>query len=158
TGTQNPVSTVTGDFNGDGLVDLFIQEANSNGGELFLGTRTAGSGVLFGAAQRLSYDAGGEVVAGDFNGDGRADLTPIGHFPADVIFVPGNGDGSFLNVAANPAGIFLNLAVAPASNDIFPIGMVTADFNNDGLADVATANTASGDVSVLLNNGDGTFR
>ena len=35
--------------------------------------------------------------------------------------------------------------------------MTTGDFNGDGLADLATANLASNDVSVLLGNGDGTF-
>lgn len=38
-----------------------------------------------------------------------------------------------------------------------PISIVMGDFNRDGAADLAVANTASGTVSVLLGNGDGTF-
>jgi hypothetical protein len=36
--------------------------------------------------------------------------------------------------------------------------VVTADFNDDGHLDLATANHGSNDVSVLLGNGDGTFQ
>jgi hypothetical protein len=39
-----------------------------------------------------------------------------------------------------------------------PQEIVTADFNRDGVLDLATANQGSGDVSVLLGVGDGTFR
>ena len=38
-----------------------------------------------------------------------------------------------------------------------PLSVTTGDFNGDGLTDLATANLVSGDVSVLLGNGDGTF-
>ena len=44
----------------------------------------------------------------------------------------------------------------------YPVGdgprdFVTADFNNDGRLDLATANTEGSSVSVLLGDGDGTF-
>src|SRR6266705_1027746 len=40
----------------------------------------------------------------------------------------------------------------------FPIALATGDFNRDGRPDVAVANQGSGDVSILLCNGDGTFQ
>lgn len=39
-----------------------------------------------------------------------------------------------------------------------PQSVVEGDFNGDGIADLAVANEFSNDVSVLLGNGDGTFR
>ncbi len=57
----------------------------------------------------------------------------------------GNGDGTF-----QPA---LDYAVG-----IFPIGVVTGDFNGDGILDLAVTNAGSNTVSVLLGNGDGTFQ
>src|SRR5207244_65726 len=36
-----------------------------------------------------------------------------------------------------------------------PNGIVSGDFNGDGLPDVATANFNGSDISVLLNNGNG---
>src|SRR5262245_22360547 len=39
-----------------------------------------------------------------------------------------------------------------------PNGVVTADFNRDNIPDLATANFLGDSVSVLLGNGDGSFR
>ena len=40
----------------------------------------------------------------------------------------------------------------------YPASMVAGDFNGDGRLDLATANSDSNDISVLLGNGDGTFQ
>ena len=47
-------------------------------------------------------------------------------------------------------------AIYPAGSA--PQGIVVADFNGDGKLDIATANTGSGNASILLGNGDGTFQ
>jgi hypothetical protein len=39
-----------------------------------------------------------------------------------------------------------------------PLSVVTADFNNDSVLDIAVANSGGNNVSVLLGNADGTFR
>ncbi len=39
-----------------------------------------------------------------------------------------------------------------------PVSIVVADFNGDGKPDIATANRDASTVSILINNGDGTFR
>jgi hypothetical protein len=39
-----------------------------------------------------------------------------------------------------------------------PVSVVVADFNGDGKPDIATANRDASTVSILINNGDGTFR
>ena len=39
-----------------------------------------------------------------------------------------------------------------------PVAIAVADFNGDGKPDLAVANSGSNNVSVLLNNGDGTFQ
>src|SRR5258708_24115405 len=45
----------------------------------------------------------------------------------------------------------------------YPVGtapafIVTGDFNGDGKVDIAVGNAGSNDVSILLGNGDGTFK
>jgi len=39
-----------------------------------------------------------------------------------------------------------------------PVGIAIADFNGDGKPDITVANSGSGNVSILLGNGDGTFQ
>jgi len=41
--------------------------------------------------------------------------------------------------------------------NLLPQDSLVADFNGDGFSDLATVNLESGDVSVLLGNGDGSF-
>src|SRR5690349_8879106 len=88
------------------------------------------------------------VVAADFNGDGALDLATATHFTNDVTVFLGSGQGSLGAVTAS---------------SFFPTGtgprwIVGGDFNNDGQLDLATANAEASTVSVLLGNGDGTFR
>lgn len=70
------------------------------------------------------------------------------------------------------ATLLLSFAIAYAANALavefanpvpYPVGsgprgVVVADFNGDGKLDLATSNIASGNVSILLGNGDGTFQ
>ncbi|WP_454064139.1 FG-GAP-like repeat-containing protein [Candidatus Nitrospira salsa] len=54
-----------------------------------------------------------------------------------------------------------NLVYTPTAST--PVGrtpqsMATGDFNQDGLLDIVTVNSTSDDVSILLSNGNGTFR
>jgi hypothetical protein len=57
----------------------------------------------------------------------------------------GNGDGTFQAAVEYPA-----------SGPLYSVAV--ADFNHDGIPDLALANGGSNSVSVLLGNGDGTFR
>ncbi|MBZ5705192.1 MAG: FG-GAP-like repeat-containing protein [Acidobacteriia bacterium] len=93
------------------------------------------------------------VVNADLNGDGRPDLV-IANFNDNTISVLiGNPDGSY-----QP-----HVDYAVGTN---PVAITVADFNGDGKMDLAVVNNncpttpcaAVGSVSVLLNNGDGTFQ
>jgi hypothetical protein len=107
--------------------------------------------LSFAAPQNLYVGEGPQgVVSADFNGDGKPDLVEVnGYTPAGgagVTLLLGNGDGTFQPPVTLAGGRHAAL--------------VTADFNGDGVPDLAFTNiTATGaTVSVLLGNGDGTFR
>ncbi len=141
--TKNPVSVVTGDFNGDGNMDLAIANAADGTVSILLGI---GDGT-FATVVNYSIGANNRAIAvGDFNGDGIADLVVAANSEASYLAILiGNGDGTF-TAQDNSYGAesYLN-------------SVQVADFNGDGIADLVTANTNSNNVSVLLGNGDGTF-
>ncbi|HKX00486.1 MAG TPA: FG-GAP-like repeat-containing protein [Bryobacteraceae bacterium] len=142
-----PSSAVAADFNGDGKLDLAVTNIDSNNVSILLGN---GDGTFKTA---VNYAAGGgpaSIAIGDFNGDGKPDLaiTDLGSFgsPAGgVAILLGGGDGTFKSAATVPA-------------DASPLAVVSADFNGDGKADLAVANSSGTYISVFLGNGNGTFQ
>ncbi|HET6246616.1 MAG TPA: FG-GAP-like repeat-containing protein [Tepidisphaeraceae bacterium] len=140
-----PVSaTAVGDLNGDGIPDLIAARDNLQA-QVYLGAKT---GVF---TLGSIYGSGGNFVAlGDFNGDGKLDLAT-----GDGIY-PGVGDGTF------------GTLITGFSLPVGTINMYAQDVNNDGNLDlvcvtyVAASGTANSTptigVSVLLGNGNGTFK
>ena len=120
------------DFNHDGVPDLLF--AGSASIDLFLGK----GGGLFGAAKPGLAGIIGSLLVADLDGDGNLDF---------VVFntlVPGNGDGTFR------AGRVIS--------DSFRGPYTIADFNLDGRADLAQPSLGIAGVSMLLNQGGGTFQ
>ena len=146
-----PVAVAAADLNGDGRPDVVA--TNPSADSLTIMLATAGGG--FGSPVGLPLGPGGSVApvsvtAADFNGDGRIDLAAVGSSSGLVYVTIGNGDGTFHAPVA--------YAAAPGANFI-----VTADVNGDGHPDLLVASQGppggvKGSVSVLLGNGDGTFR
>jgi hypothetical protein len=85
------------------------------------------------------------LAAGDFNGDGHADLAVVNQASNTVSILLGNGDGTFRPKTDFPTGTT-------------PVAIALADFNGDGKLDLAVANSGSRSLSLLLGNGDGTFQ
>ena len=140
----NPSSVVAGDLNGDGKADLAV--VNDQGVSVLFND---GSGTLLPPVSFATGTLPVWVAIGDLNGDGKADLAVANRgsnngsemVGGDVAVLLNMGGGTF--VAANyPAG---------AS----PVSVVMADLDGDGKADLAVASGTG--VSVLLNNGNGTF-
>jgi hypothetical protein len=93
-------------------------------------------------------------VTADFNGDGKADVVLGAGYTGGLGFMEGNGDGSF----AAPVSVPVN---GTSSENAFLFSIVSADFNGDGKADLATLFELNGGSylsAILLGNGDGTFR
>lgn len=127
-------SIVSGDFNKDGAVD-------------FATTHFYAKPFVFLNKGDGTFWAPGKVstALGDFNQDGNMDMvTNYYAGPNRLVIFSGDGQGN-LNEMEN-----INIG-----NE--PVKIITADFNNDGFADLATANKASNDVSVLLGNSSGSF-
>jgi len=138
-----PNSVAVADFNGDGRADLVIANGGSGNTNsnvsVLLGN---GDGTLQAAVNYAVGTSPFSVAAGDFNGDGKADLAVANFGSGNVSILLGNGDGTFR------AAVNYNVGGNPSS-------LAIADFNGDGKADLAVG---TGSVIVLLGNGDGTFQ
>uniref|UniRef100_Q02BD5 Conserved repeat domain n=1 Tax=Solibacter usitatus (strain Ellin6076) TaxID=234267 RepID=Q02BD5_SOLUE len=134
------------DFNGDGKADLaFITSGAFYGITVQLGN---GDGT-FRAPVNIAFAPSAQLfglAVGDFNHDGKPDLTVSDSANSFVAILTGNGDGTFQPEVDYAAGTQ-------------PSAIVVGDFNFDGMADIATVSGAGSDgsVSVLLGKADGSF-
>lgn len=130
------------DLDGDGTLDLAGTNQASEvsvqlglGGGAFAAPTTYALGGGIGAGAR-------EVYVEDLDGDGTADLAVV--TKDGIVRLLGQGGGTFLGVELHDVGDE-------------PRAVALADVDGDGALDLLTANDGSGDVSVLLNAGDGTL-
>lgn len=138
-----PCQIVVADFNHDGKLDVVVTHNAGNSISVLLGN---GNGTLQGY---VDYSVPGPsigIVAADFNRDSKVDLA-VATATGVSIFL-GKGDGTFGPATNFPAGQW-------------PVELALGDFNRDGFVDLVVSNgpdCGCGYVSVLLGNGDGTFR
>jgi hypothetical protein len=118
---------------------------NSFGISVLLGN---GDGTFQAPKQRKTGEFPIGIVSGDFNGDGKPDLAVANGYDATISVLLSNGDGTFQPQEQLSLGFD-------------PTALVTGDFNGDGRVDLAVAGINSdgtGELEILLGNGDGTFQ
>lgn len=141
-----PFAIAKGDLNGDGRPEIVT--ANFEGSNVSVLVNEGGSD--FADAQNFGSGSGPfSVRVADLNNDGRPDLTTADSL-ANTVTVRLNTTGP--NGA--PLG-FGNPTAFPVGSS--PFAVTGADFNGDGRPDLATANSDSDNVSILLGLGAGAF-
>jgi hypothetical protein len=142
---QPGYAIVTGDFNGDGNLDLVVFGTDSATGDwnysvlLGNGDGSFQSPVFYAESVQTTAQSYSVVVA-DFNNDKKLDIA-VTSGNQTLALLLGNGDGTF----AAPSYVF----------DGGAYSLVSADFNGDGKADIAAGGPP---LAILFGNGDGTFQ
>ena len=193
-----------GDFNGDGITDLVVQDGESNEIYVLLGSTNGQFTAAGSAAAPIAFSA----VVGDFNNDGHLDLIVAGlnqmeffagdgagnlavgqpidapEYGASAVadyLAPHNQGGNLdlfsyaseIMGSPNYAGTTLYLGAGngttftPEPQTIFgsylpppnTFSLVTGDFNDDGIPDIAyaTGSSQSDTITILYGDGTGNF-
>jgi sugar lactone lactonase YvrE len=143
---QDPYQIVTGDFNGDGRLDLATADFGENTVMLLLGN---GDGTFVPAANS-PFTVGNNpssLVAADLNNDGHLDLAVANLNDNTVSILLGDGIGD-LTPASRPT---LTVGAHPAA-------IVAVDFDGSGNLGLITANFQSTSYSALYNTGGANFQ
>jgi Ca2+-binding RTX toxin-like protein len=139
---SEPVAVAVGDFNGDTNLDLVTANSDSDNASVLLGN---GEGSFGGRRDHGTGPDPVSVAVGDFDGDRVSDLAfaVTGLFSDAVAVLLGEGGANF--------GTRTDFAAGQQ-----PQSVAVGEFNLDGTADLAVADTQAG-LSVLLGAGNGTF-
>jgi hypothetical protein len=142
-------AVATGDFNGDGNQDFMVvcQESGIPVFAVFFGNGNGTFGVP------TIYPSDGTILAigvGNFFGNGRADI-------AVMTAVTGSSYIHTVTTFENDGHGNFSAGVSIAETGMNPTSMVVADFNGDGDADLAVANSGDNTVTILTGAGNGAF-
>lgn len=117
-------------------------------------TRVASLDLVRTATMSTNFPSGASSrpyggVGTDFNGDGWLDLTMVCEDTADLRVLLNTGDGLGTYGAILQPASSIGFTASPSD---------TADFDRDGHADICVTVPSTGNVAILLGNGDGTFQ
>jgi hypothetical protein len=138
------------DYDGDGKIDFSGPDAGTNQETVYLSSQnyaTANKLTTPDGQFNTCYDIAG--VLG--NNNGAADIISTNAncntsiLPNSITVYTNNGSGSFSQGVYYPVGVS-------------PVAAAVGDVNGDGKADIVVTDCNSGDVRVLLGNGDGTVQ
>ena len=141
--------TLLADFNGDGILDLLIQQQTP--ANTFLITVAFGNGDgTFKAPVTVATigticGLGPTMLVSDFNGDGNVDIAYCTETSIGVQL--GKGDGTFRKPT-----------YYSVSSSNYEFSFAAGDFNSDGNTDLLVSAFDQGFLEILLGNGDGTFQ
>ena len=158
----------SGDFNGDGKLDLVTVEADStNSGLLyyigvFLGNGDGTFSILQQSSQfnsSFNFDIY-KFATGDFNGDGKLDFIAEGKWingsnSSTDAYVVSLGDGNGAFTIGSPVALPLTPMIGGVTQSSNNAALAVTDFNGDGKANIVILNDVA--LQIFTGNGDGTF-
>ena len=128
------------DVNGDGELDLIFDGANGFTVCLGQGGGNFGAPVTYSVPRWMN----GGAAVGDFNGDGYTDIVGAENYSDPMVY----------SLRGFPGGTFEGATSLDVPSQ--PNMIATADLNGDHVPDIAVSEESG--TTVLLSNGDGTFR
>jgi len=137
------------DITGDGIIDIIVGHYWKNDIKLLKGN---GDGTFKDFVKIADFGHVGPTATTDFDNDGIFDVVASGYYGENFDGYPNN---SLMIVYGDSSEQF-------DANDSLPFGSVhkdvtTGDFNKDGWEDIAVASWGTNSISILFNDGTGSF-
>jgi hypothetical protein len=142
---HEPEALASGDFNGDGNLDLAVGSAKAGDVIVFFGD---GKG---GFRRGGAYPAGPaptEIAVADFNGDGFLDLAVASHGTPIVTILLNDGKGAFRPAPGSPLSVHSNP---------HPHTIAACDTDGDGFLDLVIDSWGENRFTLLRGDGKGGF-
>ncbi len=148
-----PTALALGDFNGatytngNSILDLVVANQNDNSVSMFIGN---GNGTF---QTRADYGTGASpvyVATGDFNGDGILDVATANHADNTVSILLGRA-------AANGTASGTLAPQTAYEAGAGPTSIAVADYNRDGIPDLAVTDSTANAIGILFGGIGGAF-
>jgi hypothetical protein len=128
-----------GDIDNDGKADLVVC---NQGSEVIVFRNTGTTSLSFSTGTSLAATFPSGVILSDLNADGKPDIVITNHSATGGVSVAkNNSTPGFISFAS-----FVTYAVGAG-----PVTVVAADWDNDGLTDLASFNLLADNISILKN-------
>ena len=145
---KRPEAALVADFTDDGIKDMAVMNVNDNSISVLAGR---GDGSFDALSPIMLPGKPLAMAAGDLNGNGKQDMVVTISAQTRVLVYVGDGNGRFTGPH------FFAIQTDHSRGAPEALSVAVGDVNNSGSLDIVTGNSKTDSVSVLLNDGAGTF-